>query len=593
MGLSMADAPPLNRSARRLGRWLPFGVLLLVSAPVLVTPFCLDDWVHRAAMSGASSYPGSWSLYTFADGNPAHLARHIVAGPLPWFTLPELKITFLRPLSTFFLHVDVWAFGDSALLAHLHSLLWALAMLEAARRLYGALLPQAAALLASVLFALDDSHAMAIFWVANRNALHAGAFGLWGLVAHLAWRQQGRTRHLMAALACFALALASAEAAVGLLAYVFARELAAKDRRPRAVLPTGALLLLYAVTYRVLGMGAYGSASYIDPTREPLAFLGEAPRRFCALFGTWSTGLTADSWLTFPDLRWALVALGVLALPGWWWLWKKSAFDAKTSETLSWLGLGAVLAVLPTLATWPTDRLLLPASFGACAVTGAVLERAWVTKRRLVVAWASVAFVVLPLGTWVLVPTVFRAWDRGVARAVTDGERGFERERVVVLSSTDFAPAMYGTAVAALHGFAPPTTWHVLSMAASAVTVQRTDATHFALDARDGRMVDSIFEENFRGTRFPFAPSDTVALDGLKVTVTRVDGGRPVAIAVELLRPVAEYTFVWFDGEHLARVALPETGHLLELPRSPMIAEVAIGARPPGKLKASHAAGVF
>lgn len=570
---------------RRLIRWLPFAVLLLVSAPALVTPFCLDDWIHRAAMSGAFHYPGEWSLYTFADGNPAHLAPHIARGPFPWFTLPELKITFLRPLSTLFLHVDVWAFGDSAFWAHLHSIVWALAMLAAARRLYARSLPQAA-LFASVLFALDDSHAMSILWIANRNALHAGAFGLWGLVAHLAWRESGRARHLVAAMACFVLALASAEAAVGLLAYVLARELVAKDRRPWAVLPAVTLVGIYAVVYRVLGMGAYGSASYIDPNREPLAFLAEAPRRFFALLGTWSTGVTADGWLTFPDLRWAMVALGAVALPGWWWVWKTSVFDAKTSETLRWLGLGAVLAVLPTLATWPTDRLLLPTSFGACAVAGAVLERAWAARRRLVMAWASAAFVVLPLGTWVLVPTVFRAWDRGVTRAVTAGERGFEHERVVVLSSTDFAPVMYGTAVAALHGFALPMTWHVLSMVPSAVKVTRTDATHFALDVLEGRMVDSIFEENFRATRFPFAPNDTVQLDGLKVTVRGVDGGHPVSIEVELQRPTQDFTFIWFDGVRLARVTLPEPGHVLELPRAPLMAEVAMGAKSAARLTA-------
>jgi hypothetical protein len=566
-------------------RWLPFLVMAVVSAPALVTPFCLDDWVQRAVMSGAFTHTGPWSLYTFADGHPAHFTPFIVRGPFPWFTLPELKIAFLRPLSTFFLHVDVWAFGDSAAWAHLHSIAWALVMLAAARKLYGSLVPQAA-LIAAVMFALDDSHAMSILWVANRNALHAGAFGLWGLVAHLAWREHGRRRHLVAALGCFALALLSAEASVGLLAYVVAREVVAKDRRRSAVLPTLALLVPYAIAYRVLGMGAYGSETYLDPTREPLAYLGEAPRRFFALLGTWSTGFTADAWLTFPTLRWAMVATGVLAVPGWWWVWKKSAFDAKTSETLSWLGLGAVLAMLPTLATWPTDRLLLPASFGACGVAGSVLQRAWQTRRHGVIAWASAAFLVLPLGTWVLLPTVFRAWDRGVTTAMTDGERGFEHERVVVLSSTDFAPAMYGTAVAALRGFGLPTTWHVLSMAPSAVTVTRIDATHFRLEVREGRMIDSIFEENFRGTRFPFAPADTVALEGLLVTVGRVEGGRPVSIDVELQRPIADFTFIWFDGVHFARVSLPEPGHVLELPRAPMIAEVVMGARPPGPLAA-------
>ncbi len=567
-------------------RWLPFAVLLVVSAPALVTPFCLDDWVQRAVLSNAFTHTGPWALFTFADGDPGHFAPFIFRGPFPWFTLPELKIAFLRPLSTFFLHVDVWAFGDSALGAHVHSLVWAVAMVAAARRLYGALLPKAA-LIASVLFALDDSHAMAIMWVANRNALHAGVFGLWGVVAHLAWREHGRRRHLIAAVGCFVLALASAEAAVGVLAYVVARELAAKDRHWKAVVPVVVLVGLYAVAYRVLGMGAYGSATYLDPTREPLAYLAEAPRRFLALFGTWSTGVSADGWLTFPHLRWAMVALGVLALPGWWWVWKKSAFDEKTNETLRWLSLGAVLAVLPTLATWPTDRLLLPASFGACAVAGAVLERAWVHRRRVVIAWASVAFLVLPVITWGLLPTVFRAWDRGVRRAVLDGERGFEHERVVVLSSTDFAPAMYGTAVAALQGCALPTTWHVLSMSPSAVSVTRTDATHFELELAEGRMIDSIFEENFRATRFPFATGDVVPLEGLKVVVGRVEGGHPVSIAVELERPVADFTFVWFDGERFTRVQLPAPGQVLELPRAPMIAEVAMGAKAPGRLTAS------
>jgi hypothetical protein len=566
-------------------RWLPFAVLLAVSAPALVTPFCLDDWVQRAVLSGAFTHTSPWALFTFADGIPAHFAPFIAKGPFPWFTLPELKIAFFRPLSTFFLHVDVWAFGDSALGAHLHSIAWALAMLAAARRLYGALVPQAA-LIASVMFALDDSHAMSIMWVANRNALHAGAFGLWGLIAHLAWREQGRARYLVAAMACFTLALASAEASVGLLAYVVARELAVKERRFTAVLPTGALVVAYAVVYRLLGMGAWGSATYLDPTREPLAYLGEAPRRFLALFGTWSTGVSADGWLTFPHLRWAMVSLGVVALPGWWWVWRKSAFEPKTNETLRWLSLGALLAVLPTLATWPTDRLLLPASFGACAVAGSVLQAAWVTKRRLVVGWASVAFLVLPLVTWGLLPTVFRAWDRGVTRTMTEGERGFEHERVVVLSSTDFAPAMYGTAVAALKGYALPTTWHVLSMSPSAVTVTRTDATHFELALAEGRMIDSIFEENFRATRFPFATGDTVPLEGLRVTVQRVEGGHPISISVQLERPLTDFTFVWFDGERFARVSLPDSGHVLELPRAPMIAEVAMGAKSPGRLTA-------
>ena len=38
-------------------------------------------------------------LFRFAGGDVEHLRRMMDQGPYPWWTLPELKLVFWRPLS--------------------------------------------------------------------------------------------------------------------------------------------------------------------------------------------------------------------------------------------------------------------------------------------------------------------------------------------------------------------------------------------------------------------------------------------------------------------------------------------------------------
>ncbi len=105
-------------------------------------------------------------------------------GALPWWSAPELKFVFLRPLSTSTHRLDYRLWPDSAILMHLHSLLWLVLLVWAAGRLYRKLLaPAWVAGLATILFALDDSHGYPAAWLANCNAIVSSALGVLALAA--------------------------------------------------------------------------------------------------------------------------------------------------------------------------------------------------------------------------------------------------------------------------------------------------------------------------------------------------------------------------------------------------------------------------
>lgn len=76
--------------------------------------------------------------------------------------------------------------------------------------------------LAALLYAVDDAHALPASWLANRNALVAGVFGVLTLIAHDEWRRGRRKWGAFVAPALFLMALLCAESAVIVATYLLA-----------------------------------------------------------------------------------------------------------------------------------------------------------------------------------------------------------------------------------------------------------------------------------------------------------------------------------------------------------------------------------
>jgi hypothetical protein len=113
-----------NRPARpRRWLWLvPFGLALHL--PTLGMGFFTDDYSHQIILQGAE-HPTlrPWSLYDFG-GVPAPDEPGRQFGFFPWWTSPDWKIRFFRPLTSLTLWLDHFLFGRWSVGYHLTSLAW-------------------------------------------------------------------------------------------------------------------------------------------------------------------------------------------------------------------------------------------------------------------------------------------------------------------------------------------------------------------------------------------------------------------------------------------------------------------------------------
>ena len=203
-------------------------VAVLLSLPALWQGLKLDDYYQRAAILGLSTGEVSLRgdpahLYAFMDGNPDHTLALIDTGNLPWWTDPEVKGKFFRPVSALSHLIDYSLWPDHPLMMHAHSLVWLFAVVLAAgvlyRRLFGAL---GTAGLALLLFAFDDAHATLVGWIAQRNTLVTMLFGILALLAHHRWRAESWRPGRIVAPGLFATALLAGEAGIATFAYLAA-----------------------------------------------------------------------------------------------------------------------------------------------------------------------------------------------------------------------------------------------------------------------------------------------------------------------------------------------------------------------------------
>lgn len=553
----------------------PAVVAFLIAVPALPTGLMLDDFAQRAFVKGEPLSRPWWDLYNLVPGEGPEAEWVVEHGPFPWFSLPGVKLHFFRPLSSALLAFDTLVFKDAVWLAHLHSVLWYVALVAVVSALYRRLFPSLA-LLAGLLFAIDDGHAMPVIWLANRNSVVAVTFAWLGLWAHLRWREAQWRAGLPLSVAAYVLALLAGETAIAALGYLVAYEwLGRRDAlkvRVMALVPAAALVVGFSLLYRVLGMGSANSATYIDPGAEPLQFLINAPVRFLANFGGQSTGFPTDAWLFLPALRPALISTGVVALIIWPLAWKRWApADDALRTKLKWLALGAFLALLPPLATFPSVRLMIAPSLGLIPVVAAMVLGAWRDagfRRVLGLCWLGLAFMLQPLSLWLGMPGTFKF----VSKLTQDAAKAVNAkagDRVVIVSTSEFAPVVYGPGVLTELQLPLPRSWNVWSMAPLAHRLTRVSERGFDLETVDGRMIDSVFEQNFRQTTtHPLAVGFSRRIDGQVISVTEVRDGAPTAIHIELLDAPEAFRFVRWDGSIFAPFALPEVGQTVDLPRA-------------------------
>ena len=526
----------------------------------VTTGFITDDHAFRAMLHSTSGRaPAAWDLFRFAGGDPETTALAIRFGHTPWWTSPDFRIHFARPLTSLLFAADDRVFGDNPVGYHLHSLVWFVAFLAAAAACLRRILPHAVATVALAVFAWHAGHSQAYAWPSARHVLVAATPALLALYARLCGRR-------WLSLALVIVAFAGSELALGVVPFLLAYEILGPERSWRRCIPLVAVALAYLVVYHLLGFGVTDSAGYHDPLGDALGFARVVPSHFFALLGDALLDIPAE--LAVGDLgvvqaiAGAVVTLAIAML--WWWSCRSE------TRRFAWVIAGTFGAVFVATTGIPGGRVLAIANLGVAVVLAtlfaAALEHGWLV--RIAVGLLAVVHLVgSPLRAWIDIDLLD---ERGlateaIARDAIELARG---RRLFIVAASDPFVFLYPHGVVSDLEPGAIRCWSVLSAARSTHRLERIDDHTLRLTALH-RPLLAGFDALFR--RPDRAITDPVDQCGATIRVSELRDGLPETLEISFRRRLDDPELVfatWRDGR-LVLLELPTIGAVIELPWSP------------------------
>src|SRR4051812_41191815 len=174
-------------------RSFPFlvaALAMLLTLGSLRVGWCFDDYYQRWIICGSPAYTDvarrPLDAFCFFDGDVHRNQRMIEHGLAPWWINPHLKVAFWKPVTVLTHMIDYRLWPRSPALMHVQNIFWFGLWVLAAGLLYRQVMhATVAAALGTLLYALDHSRAVPVAWLANRNAVLAGLFGILAIYAHI------------------------------------------------------------------------------------------------------------------------------------------------------------------------------------------------------------------------------------------------------------------------------------------------------------------------------------------------------------------------------------------------------------------------
>ncbi|MEK7276456.1 MAG: hypothetical protein AAB427_03830, partial [Chloroflexota bacterium] len=324
----------------------------------------------------------------------------------------------------------------------------------------------------------------------------------------------------------FALGLFSAEAAVATLAYLTAYALfvdrASRLSRALSLLPTVAVMLMWRLTYQLLGFGAWGT-SYIDPAREPAryfqAVIERGPIFLLAQWALPPAELYPYLSRNAAVLWWVVAVVVLIALA-----FILRALLQRDSLARFWAA-GMMLSLLPPSSSLPANRLLFFVGLGAMGLMAQWLEE----RRPSSVVHRLLLFIHLILAPLLLLFTAFSPALLGNIEPSINSlpdDPGFATQTAVIVNAPSFFYTGYIADIRSFHGLPAPARVRTLASGLAPTTLSRADSNTVLVRPDGGYLTG--FNTVFRGGGQPMRLGQTVVLTGVTITVQELaEDGRP------------------------------------------------------------------
>jgi hypothetical protein len=546
----------------RIG-WVAVAVAVVSSLPTVPTGWYLDDLLHRAQFLEIGPMTDSSNMtnrmFDFLSGDPDEILAYKDLGVLPWWSEDELKIRFWRPLSSFTHVLDYTLWPHSAVLMHLHSVLWLAALIGVTALLYRKLIAvPIVAGLATLLYALDDAHGMPVAFLANRNALIAASFGVLSLWLHARYRRDGwRPGAILSPLA-FLAALLGGESGIGIAPYLLSYALFLERRSGLAriftIWPHAVVGIAWLGYYKMSGYGTYGSGFYLDPVGQPAEwfsqFLVRAP---LLLLGQWFVPPSSLAFAWTEAQTHGVAAFGLVFLVCLFFLLRPIV---RGDVTARFFALGMLLAVVPITAGFPHDRLLFFVGLGAMPLLSTLLVRLFDRSLSSGIGRAFgwmlvVVHVVIAALLQVVFATAVAAQEPIYAdppRSLPDDPK-LETQRLLVVNAPSAFYGQYTLIVPKLDGRPGPRSLLMLAPGASPLLLERPTSDTLVIEADRG-WLGSPFDIVYRA-RTRVVPVDyRVQLSDVLIDVIETTpDGRPNKVRFTFERDLEDESLRWVRYE--------------------------------------------
>lgn len=555
--------------------WIVLAIALLLRLPALQWDFFVDDHGVQLVVEGRIEHPTlrPWSAFDFGSVPPAGSQAERVSG-LPWWTSPDWKVRFFRPIPSLTHWLDNALFGRNAMLQHATSLAWFATLLVALLALYrAAQVPERLVPWALAVFAFDDGSLFPVAWLANRNALIEATFAVTASLAALRAGPRPSFAGVALALACALGACLSKESGVAAPLLVSALLARGEGRAARLGALAGLVMSCAYVAF-LLGCG-YGTRSdfYLTPWGDPVHYgvrlVEMSVLGALSVFGPFAV----DAPMFFEELYapWLAVALivgGALCVLAW-----RSA----RALPLRWfLATWTVLTLLPQAGAFPSDRLLFLPMVGAAPLVAALAAKAfdrapW--KQRLLPA--AVALLAVPLSGLMQLA-------RGAGFVVLIDKTNAAAVSLEVPNDGQPHDALVFQSGSLMSMLSPEPVWkfrtgredlqiHPLQVGPRAVRITTVEASAFELCFESQELLDRPFERVFLAGNARLEKGQHWRHRAFEVEVVEVDRelGRST-LRVRLPQPIASagWCFLtWREGA-FRRFEMPAPGATLQLPEA-------------------------
>jgi hypothetical protein len=555
------------------------GMALVLALPALRSPLFIDEYVQAAKWRADQASLGSFlnDCFVFGSADQTANQRDLVEGLGAWWTAPDFKIAFWRPLSAVTHAIDLSLWPGNAVLMHVHTLLWFVVLLLYLNALLRRFLTPRVASLALALYAWDDARGQVLSWISKRNVLIAGVFGICTIIAYDKWRRDGWRLGAWLGPMLLAAGLLSAEMAIATTGFLFAHALwldkGSLGRRIARLTPYLLVVVIWQAAYLAGGYGVQASAGYVDPLHEPLSYVAKLFVRAPILSLQQLTPIVGDLWGIYPSpVKVAVYLLAVaLLIVVARIAWPRVAADP---QSRFWL-LGAGLSLVPICATGPQDQNLVFVGFGVAPALAMLFASAVDSPPdsrmpRLVIG--ALAVFNLALAPLLLPAKSLTMLGMGYGLARTDEsiprDPGVAQKTMVVAWVVSEGAIYSSRNQRAAEGTPQPGKTRMLGTGFGEASATRLDAVTLRMRSDKG-FFDQEMQQLMRGPSRPFHGGDVVALSNMKATVTETtQDGRPKTVVFRFASPLESPEWLWMrgDGFRLASWSPPAIGKTIVLP---------------------------